>query len=381
MGGHENADTQRSHFARAWVNALSATFGIWLISRVCVIGLTLLTRSIYDDTPLLTLEHIESLIVRWDGDWYRDVAAHGYRYKEADERANRPFFPLYPMLVKVFATLTQLPLVLAGSLLSNLALWFALAGIFQFCQLRGLDDARAKWVIALVAFAPQGVVFSAMYAESLFLALSAAAMLCMLRREYVLAAVLGALSAATRPSGFLLALFMVGVLLQQYHYRDLLRFWQIPKPFLPAVSVTLGLFSVLWLHYLDVGDAFAHSNATMHGWQWSAHWPWDLLRIYGFPFSKGTVWLSISLAFLLATGFLLNKSNWPEGIWCLGHLGIISISGSVESNLRYFILLFPIYVGLARHCNTESARSAFIACWACFGGLLIAAWVYGKALI
>jgi hypothetical protein len=155
---------------------------------------------------------------RWDADWYLVIARYGYRPDLGSYTASRDaFFPLYPLGLRGIAALGPPPIV-AGVLLSSIALALALYGIHRLTTLelatRGrrlaLDDERAadaaRLAVRLTAFAPMAFFFSAVYAESLYLALSVGLFWSARQGRWALVGVLGALAAATRSTGLVLAL-------------------------------------------------------------------------------------------------------------------------------------------------------------------------------
>jgi Mannosyltransferase (PIG-V) len=167
---------------------------------------------------------------RWDASWYLVIAHYGYRPDLGAFTSSRTaFFPLYPLGLRAFSTL-GLPPVPAGVLLSLLALALALYGIHRLTTLelaptielvptieRG-RDARARVVagdgdtdvprlaVMVTAFAPMAFFFSAVYSESLYLALSVGVFWCARQGRWAFAGVLGALAVATRSAGIVLAL-------------------------------------------------------------------------------------------------------------------------------------------------------------------------------
>jgi hypothetical protein len=154
---------------------------------------------------------------RWDAAWYLVIARFGYRPDLGAYTAPRTaFFPLYPLGLKVIAA-PGLPPVLAGVLLSMLALALALYWIHRLSALElaharhtaltgdgALDGARLA--VLLTAFAPMAFFFSAVYSESLYLALSVGLFWNARRGRWMWVGVLGALASATRSTGVLLAL-------------------------------------------------------------------------------------------------------------------------------------------------------------------------------
>jgi hypothetical protein len=149
---------------------------------------------------------------RWDAAWYLTIAHYGYRPDLGAFTASRTaFFPLYPLGLRVVSDLGA-PAVLAGVLLSVCALAFGLYGLHRLSTLemarlspgRGRDIARLT--VLTCALGPMAFFFSAVYSESLYLALSVGVFLSARRGRWGLAAGCAALAAATRSTGIVLVL-------------------------------------------------------------------------------------------------------------------------------------------------------------------------------
>ena len=136
----------------------------------------------------------------WDGAWYSEISTEGYG---ARAPASTAFFPLYPMLVRLGAAVVGGPAVW-GVGVSLLATLFALYFVYRIAE--KLYDARAARAAALaLAFFPTAFFLNAVYTEALFLALTAGSVwAACVRRDLLLAGILGALAAATRNLGILL---------------------------------------------------------------------------------------------------------------------------------------------------------------------------------
>jgi len=141
---------------------------------------------------------------RWDSVWYLSIAGGGYR-----EEAQTAFFPLYPGLVGLLGA----PLgvlagpqggrLLAGIAISLVAMFAGLCLVHRLAELE-LGGGPARLTVLLVALFPTAFVLSAVYTESLFLALSAGTLYAGRRGRWAWAGALGALAAATRSTGALL---------------------------------------------------------------------------------------------------------------------------------------------------------------------------------
>jgi hypothetical protein len=135
--------------------------------------------------------------VRWDSIHYLEIARHGYT-----NAADTSFFPLYPLLTRGLSAIVGSDAV-AGVLISLVAFAIALALVYRLTQ-RELDSPAAQAVVLLLAFAPLSFFFSAVYTESLFLALSVGAVYSARCERWGYAAALMATAALTRNTGILL---------------------------------------------------------------------------------------------------------------------------------------------------------------------------------
>jgi Mannosyltransferase (PIG-V) len=150
---------------------------------------------------------------RWDSSWYLVIAHYGYRPELGSYTSARDaFFPLYPLGLRALSDLGLQP-VLAGVLFSLAAFACALYGIHRLSTLELAGSARtgsgvevARLAVLVTALAPMAFFFSAVYSESLYLALSVGLFWCARQGRWAWAGALGALAVATRSTGLVLAL-------------------------------------------------------------------------------------------------------------------------------------------------------------------------------
>jgi hypothetical protein len=137
---------------------------------------------------------------RWDSVWYLTLARDGYA-----PGPTTAFFPLYPLLVALAAELGP-GLLVGGVLVSLTCLLIALRLLWLLCEAElgaSAPDAPRLAVLA-TALGPMAFFFTAVYGESLYLALSLGAFLAARRGRWAWAGGLGGLAAATRSEGVLL---------------------------------------------------------------------------------------------------------------------------------------------------------------------------------
>ncbi len=199
---------------------------------------------------------------RWDAAWYLVIARFGYRPDLGVYTSSRTaFFPLYPFGIRTIAWF-GVPPVLAGVLLSVLALALALYGIHRLTTLELARTARtslsvsrvgqaAQLAVLLTAFAPMAFFFSAVYSESLYLALSVGLFWSARHGRWMWVGVLGALAAATRSTG--LVLILPALMIYLYGPRE-----DRPPDATPARGTRLSpryrlRRDVMWMALLPVG--------------------------------------------------------------------------------------------------------------------------------
>ncbi|WP_369356201.1 hypothetical protein [Streptomyces sp. cg2] len=144
------------------------------------------------------------LTARWDSLWYTRVAEQGYGYTvhlpNGDVHSNLAFFPLLPWLERGLSALAPLSAADAGMAVAWTASLAAAAALYVTGE--RLHGPRAGVLLAaLWAALPVGIVQSMAYSESLFTALAAWGVYCVLTGRWVWAGALAALAGLTRPVG------------------------------------------------------------------------------------------------------------------------------------------------------------------------------------
>ena len=296
------------------------------------------------------------------------------------------FFPLYPLLVKLVAGPIH-NIYLAGVLVSNGALLAALAFMYGLAR-REYDDETAGRAVFYLAAAPTAVFFSAMYTESLFVALVCATFYFAQRRMWALAAVAGALAAATRNTGVLLAAVIAlegmtqqGVRLRparlvgataaetsdiwREHVRRQLGLalasW---RSLLAAAYAPIGLAAYMGFLLLTFGDplGFIHAQATW-GRATSAA---GITKIVGTTIANLNIgpspWagqintltllcLLSTLAFAPLVVMVMLRMRPAYAVYAGLTFFIPLSTGTVGSMTRYVLMLVPCFLLLARWCR------------------------------
>jgi hypothetical protein len=177
---------------------------------------------------------------RWDSLRYIEVAHHGYTTADSTLA-----FPLYPLLIRAVTVVVRVPVV-AGVLVSVIAFAVGLALVHRIAS-EEISPRAADTAVLLLAFAPLSFVFSAVYTESLLLALSAGALYLARRGQFVLGCIVASGAALTHSWGILLVAPLALVYWNNRgRPRELRRLWS-PSALalaLPAIAL-LGFFAYL----------------------------------------------------------------------------------------------------------------------------------------
>jgi hypothetical protein len=258
---------------------------------------------------------------------------------------------------------------------------------------RGAHD-----VVLYLALYPVAFVFTSLYSEGLFLALSAGSFLAAMRGRTVLAGVLGGFATGTRLIGLALVPALAILLWRGRDARSLLRL--APLLLLPAA---VGLYAL----YLDwaIGDPWAFTSAQAD-WnrdtsplgplagikdaiQAAGHGTRDLLDLpAGGPGHDQRVGLwNVSHLLLLVAAVWLTWVAWRRlgaafGAYSAATLAIV-LSAPAEgfplvSLPRFLLADFPLFLALASlTLERPRARDAVLAAFAAVGAVAAAAFARG----
>jgi hypothetical protein len=349
---------------------------------------------------------------RWDSVWYLAVAHGGYTH----DVARTAFFPLYPLLIHGLGLVIGSDL-LAGVLISLAAFMVSLVLLYRLVALE-LDDELARIAVMLIAFCPMAYFFSAVYSESLFLALSLGCFWPARTGRWAWAGLLGGLAAAERATGITLVVPLVLLFLYGPRVERAPSFPLVSRPWLrrllpryrPTASlawvllVPAGLGAYVLALVLMTGNGLAPFHATSTFWfrhfagpfggVWSgAVAAWDGVRqllhgpappVYFKAYAGNPLWgagtnlmlfgfLVLGAVALVGTFRLLPLAY---GAWCLAAVAL-PLSDPVtpqplQSIPRYEVVLFPLFMWAAWWVRRRQLVTPAIASLAVLLGLFTA---------
>ena len=337
-----------------------------------------------------------SPLARWDSVWYLQIAQNGYH---PDVRRTT-FFPLYPLMVRGVGFVIRSDLI-AGVLISLACFVLALVLLYRLVELE-LDAERARVCVMLVAFFPVAYYFSAVYTESLFLALSVGCVYAARTGHWAVAGVLGAVASASRNTGVMLMVPIV--LLYLYGPRSdrapgpRRRWWLPAYPVAPSLGwvllVPVGLGAYILFLALSTGHGLSaftaekywyHHFAGPFGGVWDGTVAaWDGLRQLIHGPSRTVIYfrqaggdpITVAGQNLMLFGFLvvgvlafvgtLRRLPLAYGAYALAALAVpLSypvIPLPLSSLSRYEVVVFPLFIWAADWVYRRRLTSQTLAC-------------------
>ena len=221
------------------------------------------------------LETLKRLWLHWDTRHYIGIAESGYP-AVGDDRLRLVFFPLYPMLMRVFSALTGGDVFYGGLIVSLLCTMGAAALIYDLGMMHG-GKKTAALCVAYFLLSPMSVFLNCAYTEALFIFLTMGTV-CLERRGHPwLAALCGAASALTRMPGVIVAgIFIIDLIAR------------IPKARITAKDaaacagqvflVFSGLFLYWGINWMVTGDPFTYLTYQRENWYQSAGSFWETAK-------------------------------------------------------------------------------------------------------
>jgi hypothetical protein len=300
----------------------------------------------------------------WDGAWFSEIATEGYGERAPTSTA---FFPLYPMLVRLGIALGDGP-ALWGVLISLSATLVALFFVYRIAE-DLYDTSAARAATLALAFFPTAFFLNAVYTEALFLAFSTGAFwAARVRRNLLLAGLLGAFAAATRN---LAVVLLVPLLFEWLRYR---REFGFIKGLAGIALVPAGLLAYVAFLWRRFGDPLVSARQQREYWGRELTSPfttlgdaWQTARDGArYLFDPETLFLSTSATPALEASNTLNFAFFvlflvllvvgfavlPPGLWlytfCIVLLPVLTPAPTfpLMSLPRFVLGAFPVFLVL-----------------------------------
>jgi len=338
---------------------------IFIVSRLLIVVIAYLSNLIiikdwwFSKFP--KPDSLLNLFFKWDSQWYMSIVEKGYFYIPGKE-SSVGFFPLYPMLVKVFSMIFRNP-KLTGFIISNIALLSAAIYFYKLVIFDFEDTKVASKTVFYMLISPLSFFFSIFYTEGLFLFLTISAFYYARKKQWLIASILGFFVSLTRAPG----IFIIVPLLIEYFAVDFksfkIDFKKIKKDILYLLLIPAGLFTFMFYSYVKFNDALAYFHAQYFHAQRA---PVQRGFVFVFATLKSALYYplffniifigSVILALILILYLIYAKVRISYIVYSSLLLFLYLSLGALEGIPRYISVLFPIYLGMALLAN----RSKFL---------------------
>ena len=381
-----------------WARAVTYCLVVYLCVRIALLALGLLAVALLPaqtavgvpgwPAPAQTPGWHNAITAgeRADALWFLRIASSGYRLDDH----SAAFLPLFPMLVRSVAWFTGGRYLLAGFVVSNLALLSGLVVLYKLTA-EEFSDLLARRTVLYLCLFPTAFFLFAPFSESLFLAFVVGSLYAARHQRWALAGLLGAGAALTRSVGLLLCVVLAVEALHQAHQADRRRSpgnsrdrW--PLAHTAGVLACCALPALGTLSYLGFwayeGAGWLTPLQAQGGWERTFTWPWNTL-LHGLD--TGTKWIGsypggywtldlllVALALALAV-WVARRARPSFGAYAwlslLFPLWMVFADRPLMSMPRFLLPVFPLFWALARFSERYRAHDLVVGLSA--GGLAL----------
>ncbi|GAN61381.1 membrane protein [Acetobacter cibinongensis] len=337
-------------------NSSDGQFGV-------VIGLCCLLGVFFSALIALPWGGFISASCQWDCSWYMSVVTDGYTtlplLDDASRRtqANWAFFPLYPLLVSGLKSVSFLSAKTSG-LLVNLLLWPVLIFLsYRDLVLRRMPVDRLLFALFFVCY-PFNIWYMAQYSEGIYGVLLVGTVVALRSHKVVWAALICALMALARPTGFVMAIVMAAWwLLHSWPKERLAQKERVTDSLLlvSAAGAGLSLYVLYLFHIMGDGFAFAHVQIA-----WNRHFGFFLKHVADAFTNKHQVKYGIFAVLGFIVIWRMCKQQWSLNALVVGVTALLASSTGVES-IERFIFSNPFTIQFLAYATVSRSRR-FMGC-------------------
>ena len=328
---------------------------LFLLSRLPMIIFLLLHKFgivLNNTSGVLFIDKSSSLFLYlYDGAHYLNIAGSGYSVNNLFA-----FFPLYPFLIRLLHMM-HISLSTAGIIISNVSFFLSLLVLNTMLK----KSKNRNIILALYAFSPILSFTTMCYTESIYLLLTILTFYYYKKKEYLISSFFLGLSMLTRNTGYILMGAILIDMLYKYFKKDNIKFINIFKYSLIAISI--GMIYPIYL-FIKTGDFLYFSTIQFDYWQRANGYVvltiindikfliHNLNVSYIYIFSLN--WIFFLIAIII--GIKIYKKDKVSSIYLIVsallcaftyriHMDSDSVLPSI-SLFRYVFTLFPLYLYL-----------------------------------
>jgi len=285
------------------------------------------------------------------------------------------FYPLWPLLIRLFTYIAPGQHVLVGLILANCLSLLGIYVLYRFVARQHGEMTALKSAVLLLAF-PGAIFLSLIYTEALFLLLISLFFTCLFRQRFLWAAIWGYMLPMTRAIGILVVVPTFWHLIQIqgitataeskgysetwcHRLSAAFRGWGM----LPVLSIAMGYGTYLTFMYCTTGNPFEGFAAQKHFLNQPSIMNIFNLRGFLAAFANSNIGsLHEKLDSFLDRGFFLLFLTMLPTIWRINKAyffyalasGLIpAMSNWFFSYSRFLILCFPVFIALAERLRID----------------------------
>ena len=374
---------------------LFLTIGILCIATRLIIYFMGYTGVVFlEKKDMSFIQSFSNIWSKWDANHYLYLAQNWYT-AEGEPRLYIVFYPLYPVIIKVFSVFLH-NVFLSSIIVSNVSL---IVGCFYLYKLAALDyDEQVSWnsVKYLLIF-PFSFFLGAPFTESLFIALTVMTFYYMRKENWRLVGIIGLMAALTRTQGGLL--FVGGIfeycissnllqVIKSSRWKDAVKGFSARGIYI--LLIPMGPLIYLYLNKYITGEWFTFLRYQKEHWHQSFGFIGNVVKDQVKSMFSATpemklcihipqVVLFVLVLFIIVYGF--KKMRMSYLIYMVMYIIMSYSSTWLISGARYMTGLFPIYIGLALICRGKISSFIFTFASVLFLCLYILAFVSGRPVM
>ena len=337
--------TGRREAGGALVGDLRAVAVPWLTVRALIVAGYCAAFAIADRlVPGARPNALTEGPIAWDGTWYRDIAAFGYR---ALPEEGLRFFPLFPLMGRALSPITFGHEDVALVLIANLASIVLLVVVRRLVRMEKGSVELADRAVWMVCLFPGAFVLAWGYAEAVWLLAAVVVFWAIRSRRWEWAIVAGVCAGAARPLGVVL---VVPVAI------ELVRVWRsatvrersvaVGAVVAPLVGIGAYLlwvgstFGDAWLPFSVQGPLRGSSDPFTRLWN-------GIGQMFGPERLADGLHIPIAFAFIVLV--VLTFRWWPVsyGAFAAVMIAVALSAENLNSLERYGLNAFPLALSLA----------------------------------
>lgn len=302
----------------------------------------------------------------FDGVHHLRLAQNGYsaEYSQA-------FFPLYPLLIKLFNIFPKGNLDLSlytdpsyfyvGMVLSNLLFVFALYFLYKLWKEEYSGKISTIALILLLTF-PTSFYFGSVYSESLFLLLVVLTFWFTNKNKFILAGIFAALASSTKVQGSLLFFYLLIELSYKYKSFPLTRFDLVRKGVVALTISITGLFSYMFYLWREFGNPiYFLTSQPAFGADRSSFPIITLPQVFyryfkiltevspvNISFWNSLLEITVTILLIVVLIYSFKKIKFSYFLFVLLAVIVPTLTGTFSSMPRYALLAFPTFPLIAK---------------------------------